>query len=79
MISPRKEGEFSVCQFFQDGSYEYVRRFVDASEAMKAFDFYTSNVASQIGITIRVIITDGGDCVNREWTYGKGITFPKEN
>jgi hypothetical protein len=22
------EGEFSVCQFFEDGSYEYVRRSV---------------------------------------------------
>ena len=24
--------EFSVCQFFEDGTYEYVRRWVDAEE-----------------------------------------------
>jgi len=28
-----EEGEFSVCQFFEDESYEYVRRFVSAEES----------------------------------------------
>jgi len=68
--------EFSVCQFFHDGSYEYVRRFVEAEEAIKAFKFYTSNVAARIGVTVRVIITDGGDMTNAEWKYGKGLTYP---
>lgn len=68
--------EFSVCQFFPDDSYEYVRRFVTAEEAVAAAKFYTSNVAAQTGLTKRVIITDGGDCVNFEWEFGKGITFP---
>ena len=70
---------FSVCQFFPDGSYEYVRRYVSVEEAARAFKFYTTNVASKIGITRRVIITDGGDCVNFEWTAGKGITFPSKD
>jgi hypothetical protein len=70
-------GEYSVCQYFPDGSYEYVRRFVDAEEAAKAFAFYTTNVAAKVGVTQRVIITDGGDCINMEWKQGEGITFPK--
>lgn len=69
--------EFSVCQFFEDGSYEYVRRFVSDAEAVKAFQHYTTNVAATVlGTTKRVIITDGGDCVNLEWQFGKGITYP---
>lgn len=69
-------GEFSVCQFFMDGSYEYVRRFVSHEEAGRAALYYTSNPAAKIGITQRVIITDGGDCIAWEWQHGKGITFP---
>jgi hypothetical protein len=69
---------FSVCQFFEDDSYEWVRRNVDAVEAVKAFRHYTNNVACRLGITKRVIITDDGDCIAYEWQYGKGVTFPKE-
>lgn len=69
------QGEFSVCQFFEDGSYEYVRRFVDAEEAVKAAHHYTNNVACKMGITKRVIITDGGDCINFEWKHGEGVTY----
>lgn len=67
---------FSVCQFFDDDSYEYVRRYVSAEEAVKAFQHYTNNVAVKMGVVKRVIITDGGDCINMEWQYGKGVTFP---
>jgi hypothetical protein len=73
------ENEFSVCQFFEDDTYEYVRRYVSAEEAMKAFQHYTNNVAVKLGVTKRVIITDGGDCINMEWIYGKGITFPPQS
>jgi hypothetical protein len=69
-------GEFSVCQFFDDDHYEYVRRYVSGEEAVKAFKHYTTNVAVKMGIISRVIITDGGDCINMEWVRGKGITFP---
>jgi hypothetical protein len=72
------QGEFSVCQFFSDGSYEYVRRYVDADEAIKTFGHYTNNVATRAGITVRVIITDSGDCVNAEWRLNEGLVFPKE-
>ncbi|TAI61105.1 hypothetical protein [Bradyrhizobium sp. Leo170] len=71
-------GEFSVCQFFEDGSYEYVRRFVGAEEAVRAARHYTSNVAAKTGIVRRVIIVDGGDFTNFEWRYGQGVTYPVE-
>jgi hypothetical protein len=68
-------GEFSVCQFFADGSHEYVRRNVDAKEAVETAHHYCTSVGAQIGTTQRVIITDGGDCTNFEWQFGKGVTF----
>lgn len=70
--------EFSVCQFFKDGSYEYVRRFVTAEEAVLAARHYTRSIGAQIGTTERVIITDGGDCTNFEWRFGEGVTYPPE-
>ena len=70
-----KTREFSVYQFFKDGSYERVREFVSAEEAVIAFNHYTHNVASRIGITSRVIITDGGDSIVFEWKSGLGVTF----
>jgi hypothetical protein len=71
------ESEFSVYQFLVDGIQERVRHFVPAEEAVKAAYHYTSNVAARMGITERVIITDGGDCVVFEWLKGKGIVFPE--
>lgn len=70
------DNQFSVYQFFEDGSYERVREFVSATEAMEAARHYTSNVATRIGITKRVIITDGDDCTCFEWINGKGVVFP---
>jgi hypothetical protein len=69
-------GEFSVCQFFEDETYEYVRRFVDAEEAVKAARHYTDNVAVKMGLTKRVIITDGGDHCVFEWKRGQGVVWP---
>ena len=69
--------EFSVCQFFANGAHEYVCRFVSAEEAVRTFKQYTHNVSAQTGLTSRVIITDGGDCINLEWPSGKGITYPE--
>ena len=67
--------EFSVCQFFEDNSYEYVRRFVSAKEAVEVAKHYCTSVGARLGTTKRVIITDGGDRTNFEWVYGQGITF----
>lgn len=68
---------YSVTQFFEDGSYETVRRHVPVNEAVDAFRFYTNNVASRMGITVRVIMTDGGDCICAEWKYKEGLVFPQ--
>ena len=70
------DGEFSVCQFFKDGNYEYVRRWVSSEEAVTAFKHYATSVGAKMGMTKRVIITDGGDCTNMEWIYGQGLTYP---
>jgi hypothetical protein len=70
------KGEFSVCQFFHDDIYEYVRRGVSIEEAVDAFKHYTTSVGARLGTTKRVIITDGGDCTNAEWEFGKGLTYP---
>jgi hypothetical protein len=72
----QNKGEFSVCQFFADDTHEYVRRFVSPEEALRAFDHYRASVGAKLGMTKRVIITDGGDFTAAEWQYGKGITFP---
>lgn len=69
-------GEFSVIQFFDDDTNEKVRDHVDAKEAAEAAHHYCTSVAAQMGITKRVIITDGGDCTNFEWRFGKGIVYP---
>jgi hypothetical protein len=73
------EGEFSVCQFFKDDSYEYVRRYVSAEEAVEAAKHYTTSVGARFGTTKRVIVTDGGDYTNFEWKFGEGITYPPKD
>ena len=76
--SEARTGEFSVCQFFVDESYEYVRRFVSPEEAFAAFQQFCTSVGAKIGTTARVIITDGGDFTNMEWKHGEGIVFPED-
>lgn len=71
--------EFSVCQFFADGTHEYVRRFVSAADAVHVAKHYTSSVGAKLGWTTRVIIVDGGDYINFEWKYGEGVTYPPHN
>lgn len=75
MTTIEHAGEFSVCQFFEDGSYEYVRRNVGPEEAVKAAHHYCYSVAARCGITRKVTIVDGGNFINFQWEYGKGITF----
>lgn len=72
------DNQYSVYQFFEDGSYEKVREFVSAAEASTAAGHYCSSVAVQMGLVSRVIITDGGDCICFEWLRDKGIVFPPQ-
>lgn len=71
--------EFSVYQFFIDGSQERVLEFVDAETAVNKAIFITQSVGGRLGTTKRVIVTDGGDCINFEWIHGKGVVFPQRS
>lgn len=70
--------EFSVYQFFADGSQEYVLRFVPAEEAVVCASGLCKSVGALLGTTVRVIITDGGDCCCFEWEREKGVVYPEE-
>ena len=72
------EDLFHVWQFFEDESYERVRRSVCAKEAVEAAQHYCKSVGARIGTTMRVIITDDGDDTVFEWQFGRGVTFPPE-
>ncbi|MBO4228164.1 hypothetical protein [Bradyrhizobium neotropicale] len=69
--------EFSVCQVFTSGDYEYVRRFVSADEAVKAALHCSSSIAAKIGIVDSIMITDGLDCIVFEWRRNQGIVVPE--
>lgn len=69
---------YSVVQFFRDDTHEYVRRGLEAKEAVETASHYCSSVGAKLGTTTRVIITDGGDDTVFEWQFGKGVTFPPE-
>lgn len=78
-ISHRFDGEkFSVTQFFPNGSYEVYVKYVDGDTAVAKFRHLINSVGAKLGTTVRVILTDGGDCINLEWEHGKGVTFPPE-
>jgi hypothetical protein len=51
---------------------------VPLEQALKWFKHHTHNVPAQLGLTERVLMTDGGDCIVAEWKYGQGITWPKK-
>jgi hypothetical protein len=68
---------FSVYQFLPNEDYECVRQHVSLEEAMQAAVHYCSSVGARMGVTSRVIITDGGDHTVFEWKFNEGITFPE--
>ena len=72
------ENEYSVCQFFPDGTCEWVKRSVSAEEATRTAVSLARSVGAKLGTTKRVIITDAGDFTNWEWIFGKGIVYPPE-
>jgi hypothetical protein len=71
-----ERAEFSVMQFFPDGTCEYVKRFVGAEEAVRTAKDYSTRPAVLLGVIERIIITDGGDYTVFEWKAGEGVTFP---
>jgi hypothetical protein len=70
------DAEFTVVQFFADDSYEYVKRWITAAEAVPLAKRLSESVGGRIGTTRRIIITDGGDYTVFEWKFGQGVTYP---
>jgi hypothetical protein len=70
-------GEFNVVWWDPDGRHYYEKRFCGAEEAIRTAVSLTRRPAAMIGIIKRVIITDGGDCINWEWKDGK-VVYPEE-
>lgn len=69
-------GEYATIQFFADDSYERVVEWVDAAEAVSVAKRLTDSIGARLGMTQRVIVTDGGDFTCFQWEYGKGVTYP---
>jgi hypothetical protein len=70
--------EFSVFQWFVDGQYERYVHHVDLETASKKAVHLATSVGATLGTTVRVIITDGGDCIIAEWKKGEGFVFPPD-
>ena len=64
--------QFAVLIFFADGKRRYVRRFVSAQQACRAFEQCIHGVEARFGFLMRVVITDRYDCILREWNFGGG-------
>lgn len=69
---------YNVCQFFEDGSYEYLGRALPAEVVVPMAVVACQSLGARLGTTKRVIITDEGDFTNWEWVHGKGIVYPPE-
>lgn len=70
------DGEFSVYWWTPEGVRMEEVRFVDAGTAMHRVRRLTHGPCNLLGAVHRVIITDGGDCINFEWVQGRGMIFP---
>jgi len=70
--------KFSVCQWFDDGQYDYELRYVPLERAVTRAMGIAHSVGGRLGTTVRVIITDGDDSIVWEWKHGEGIVFPPE-
>jgi hypothetical protein len=68
--------EFSVYWWDDKGNQHEELRFVSDRNAVNAAHRLCKGPASILGLVKRVIITDGGDYTNFEWTKEKGIIFP---
>jgi hypothetical protein len=72
------DDRFSVCAFNVDGSHTYLEpRFVRAPEAVRMALSCIESASAQLGLTHRIIITDGGDDTTFEWEHGRGVIFPE--
>lgn len=64
-------GEFNVYWWDDKGDQYEELRFVNATTAVRRARTLTNGPAAKVGVVKRVIITDGGDCINFEWKDGE--------
>ena len=77
MSEPEDNGErFSVWWWDPEGNYHAEARFIPAKQAVELAKNLTNRPAALIGIIKTIRIIDGGDNINFEWEFGKGVTFP---
>jgi hypothetical protein len=69
---------FSVLQFFADGSGERVLDHTAPNAGMSQARQCSTSVGAQVGTTTRVVVVEDGDAIVLEWKFGEGITFPPE-
>jgi len=67
----------SVALFWADGMTTYAVRLTHIKNAAQTFIGAVATAESKPGVITRVILTDGGDCLCREWKLGEGLTFPR--
>lgn len=67
------QARFSVFQFLENGSAEYVKKDVNLDVAVNAF----ANCVGVAGTTRKVIIL-AGDSIHVEWTFRAGISVAKK-
>ena len=69
-------GVFSIYQFSVTGKCERLAAFIDCGSAVSKAHVHRCNLAAQMGVTRRIIVTDGDDHTVWEWRWGKGVVFP---
>lgn len=68
--------EFSVVEFYADGTHLYIARWLDAESAVKMAKLCCDEHVNHPDIITKIIITDGGDFTVFEWQPDKGVTWP---
>jgi hypothetical protein len=71
-------GQFSVAIFYDEGTHDYIVRFVSAEQAFIAFRNCVA-VAEHPRAKhppVRIIVTNGGDDTMAMWEVGEGLTYP---
>jgi hypothetical protein len=69
-------GEFTVWEFYPDGTGSAVATDVGAKEAVGIAERTTRKPAVLLGVIVEVRITDGGDNCVFQWKNGEGVTYP---
>ncbi|MET4187277.1 hypothetical protein ABIB94_009428 [Bradyrhizobium sp. JR7.2] len=73
------EGEFSVIEFYDNGTHAYVARELDAKSAVELAKACIDTALVIGGVVNQIVITDGGGFTAVQWERGKGIVFTERS